>query len=68
MTPLPRIAAALGLLLAAPAAFAHETAASGGGVGMLPLLLGAAVVALGLWARSSVRTRLLRNLRRWRLV
>ena len=63
MIPLPRIAAALGLLLAAPAAFAHEAAASGGGVGMLLLLLGAAVVALGLRAWLDARTRLLRNLR-----
>ena len=47
MTASPRIAAALGLLLAAPAAFAHDGAASGG-VWMLPLLLGAAVVAPGL--------------------
>lgn len=63
MIPLPRIAAALGPLLAAPAAFAHEAAASGRGVGMLLLLLGTAVVALGLWAWSDARTRLLRNFR-----
>jgi len=61
MTASPRIAAALGPLLAAPAAFAHDGAASGGSVEMLLLFLGAAVVALGLWARSSMRAYLLRN-------
>lgn len=57
----PRIAAALGPLLAAPAAFAHDGAASGGSVEVLLLFLGAAVVALGLQARSSARAYLLRN-------
>ena len=63
MTASPRITAALGPLLAAPAAFAHDGAASGGSVEMLLLFLGAAVVVRGLQARSGARTRLLRNLR-----
>lgn len=41
MTASPRITAALGPLLAAPAAFAHDGAASGG-ARMLSLLLGVA--------------------------
>lgn len=61
MTISPRIAAALGSLLAAPAAFAHDAAATGGSMEMLLLFLGAAVVALGLQARSSARAYLLRN-------
>ena len=47
MTALPRLAIPSALLLAAPAAFAHEIAASGGSAGML-LLLGAAAMMLGL--------------------
>ena len=61
MTASPRIAVALGPLLAAPAAFAHDSAIAGGSVEMLLLFLGAAIVALGLQARSSVRAYLLRN-------
>lgn len=62
MTALPRFT--LALLLAAPAALAHEAAASGGGFGMMLLLLGAAAVALGLRRlRSSARARLFRNFR-----
>ena len=64
MTASPRIAAALGPLLAAPAAFAHDGAASGGSVEMLSLLLGAAVIVLGLLrSRSGARAYLLHNLR-----
>ena len=66
MTARTRFAFALGPLFAAPAALAHEAAASGGGAGTL--LLGAAVVMFGLRMWSGVRTRLLRRLRDWRLV
>ena len=62
MTARTRFAFALGPLFAAPAALAHEAAASGGGAEML--LLGTAVVMLGLRRlRSGARTRLLRHLR-----
>ena len=64
MIPAPRTAIALGLLLAAPAALAHEAAASGGGLELLLLLLGAAAIALGVRClQSSARARLLRRLR-----
>lgn len=62
MTALPRLATALGLLLAASAAFAHETAVAGGGAGML-LLLGAAAMMLGLRPRSGAQTRSSRRFR-----
>ena len=60
MTARTRFAFALGPLFAAPAALAHEAAASGGGAGML--LLGMAVAAVIAW-RSSARTNLLHYLR-----
>ena len=64
MAASPRAALALGLLFAAPAALAHEAAASGGSAGMLLLFLGAAATALGVRClQSSARTRLLRRLR-----
>ena len=62
MTALPRLAIAPALLLAAPAAFAHEAAAAGGSAGML-LLLGAAVMLGLLRLRSGARARLFRHFR-----
>lgn len=47
MTALPRTTAALLPLLAAPAALAHDSAASGGGVEILLLLGAVAIVAIG---------------------
>ena len=64
MTARTRLTLALGLLFAAPAALAHEAAASGGNAGMLLLFLGTAAVALRLRRlRSSRRTRLFCRLR-----
>ena len=71
MTASPRIAAALGPLLAAPAAFAHDNAASGGSVEMLLLFLGAAVVALSGYGHGQTRRRAIKQelrTRRWILL
>ena len=58
MTARTRFALALGLLFAAPAAPAHETAAAGSGWEILLLLPAAAAVALGLRRlRSSAQAR-----------
>ena len=70
MTASSRIAAALGPLLAAPAAFAHDSAASGGSVEML-LLLGAAIVALSGYGYGQARRRAIKQelrTRRWILL
>ena len=48
MTASPRIAVALGLLLAAPAALAHDAGTSGGATGILPLF-GTAMTTLAFW-------------------